>query len=192
MVALTRQRIRVISNTKCEVNITRKYRVASCNTVLNMPGTLESSVFDRLAKKNVNKNARKSDGWISSTLVTSSVDRLRIIHAHHRGGRCWCMRPRSFYVEQTRTRHTRREVSMGGFGLSRRNYKQSEQVVLLLRSPDLTSLPRRKGSQTYSKHKLRGSNNGKPNRNVDVSICNGVYSTAFSVSCKRKNVQRSS
>ena len=62
MVALTRQRIRVISSTKCEVNITKKYRVASSKTVLNIPGTLGSSVFDRLAKKNVNKNARKSYG----------------------------------------------------------------------------------------------------------------------------------
>jgi len=49
-VALTRPRIRVISSTKWEVNITRKYRVASSAMVPRMVGILSDDAFDRIAK----------------------------------------------------------------------------------------------------------------------------------------------
>lgn len=49
-VALTRPRIRVISSTKWEVNITRKYHVASSAMVPKMVGILTDDAFDRIAK----------------------------------------------------------------------------------------------------------------------------------------------
>jgi len=54
-------RFRVITSTKWEVNMTRKYRVASSTMVPKMPGTLGPTVFDFFAKKMINKNARESD-----------------------------------------------------------------------------------------------------------------------------------
>ena len=65
MVKLTRPRARVISSTKWEVNIIRKYHVASSAMVPRMLGNLNFSVFDLIAKKMINENARKSGVHIS-------------------------------------------------------------------------------------------------------------------------------
>lgn len=58
--ALTRPRVKVISSTKCEVKMTRKYSVASSMMVFKMPVT-SNPVFDLLARKMINKNVRESD-----------------------------------------------------------------------------------------------------------------------------------
>jgi hypothetical protein len=54
-----RPKTRVISNTKWEQNMTRKYRVTSSAMVPKMLGTLSPGVFDLTAKKMINENARK-------------------------------------------------------------------------------------------------------------------------------------
>jgi hypothetical protein len=59
-VGLTRSRFKVISSTKCEVKITKKYRVASCVIVPRIVGTLIPGTFDRIAKYTVNANANAS------------------------------------------------------------------------------------------------------------------------------------
>ena len=65
-VALTRPRVRVISSTKWELNITRKYRVASSAIVRRMFGILSVDAFDFAAKKMINENASKSGRYVSS------------------------------------------------------------------------------------------------------------------------------
>ena len=57
---LTRPRFRVISSTKWEVNITRKYRVASSAMVPKIVGILSPGVVHRVAKKIVSENASRS------------------------------------------------------------------------------------------------------------------------------------
>jgi hypothetical protein len=60
-VALTRPRFRVISSTKWEVNIIKKYRVASSAMIFKMVGIWSPDVFDRLAKTMVKENASRSE-----------------------------------------------------------------------------------------------------------------------------------
>ena len=62
---LTCPKVRVITSTMWEVNMTRKYRVASCAIVLMRDGILSPSFSDRIARKIVNENARKSDEHMS-------------------------------------------------------------------------------------------------------------------------------
>jgi len=50
-VALTRPRVKVISSTKCEVNMIRKYHVASSAMALRMLGTLSFDIFDLVARR---------------------------------------------------------------------------------------------------------------------------------------------
>jgi len=64
-VALTRPRVRVISSTKWELNMTRKYHVASCAIVSRRVGPLRFDALDFAAKKVINENARKSGVYIS-------------------------------------------------------------------------------------------------------------------------------
>ena len=64
-VALTRPRVRVISSTKWELNITRKYHVASCAMVPKRVGPLRFNALDFAAEKVINENARKSGVYIS-------------------------------------------------------------------------------------------------------------------------------
>ena len=74
-VALTRPRLRVITSTKWEVNMTRKYRVASFVMDLKMVGILSPPALDLRASKTINENARKSDAnavWAES--VTCGLD----------------------------------------------------------------------------------------------------------------------
>ena len=66
MVALTRPRFKVISSTKWEVNITRKYRVASSAMAFKIVGTLSPRASDVAAMKMIKENARKSCLHISS------------------------------------------------------------------------------------------------------------------------------
>ena len=61
--ALTRPRFRVISRTKWEVNITRKYSVASSAMVFKIDGILSPCTSDLMAKKTINKNARRSGSF---------------------------------------------------------------------------------------------------------------------------------
>ena len=60
-VALTRASPKVISSTKWEVNITKKYRVASSAMFFKMVGILSPLASDTAAKKIIDQNARKSD-----------------------------------------------------------------------------------------------------------------------------------
>ena len=60
VVSLTRPRMRVISSTKWEVNMTRKYSMESPAIVRKTPVTLSPDAFDFTAKKIVNENARRS------------------------------------------------------------------------------------------------------------------------------------
>ena len=57
---LTRPRSRVISSTKWEVNMTRKYRIASSAIVPKRLGILSFFASDFEAKKTINVKARKS------------------------------------------------------------------------------------------------------------------------------------
>ena len=59
-VALTLPKIKVISSTKWELNMTRKYHVASWAMVPRIVGPLIFDVPDFAAKKVINENARKS------------------------------------------------------------------------------------------------------------------------------------
>ena len=69
-VRLTRPIIRVIVSTKCEVKMTRKYRVASSAIVPKILGALKPGIFDFLAKKRINENASESDfGVVSGRLA---------------------------------------------------------------------------------------------------------------------------
>jgi hypothetical protein len=61
MLILTRPRFRVISRTKWEVNITRKYRVASSAMVLKTIGILSPHASDFIARTTITENARRSD-----------------------------------------------------------------------------------------------------------------------------------
>jgi len=65
-IALTRPRVRVISSTKWELNMTRKYHVASSAMVPRRVGPLIFDVPDFATKKVINENARKSGVYISS------------------------------------------------------------------------------------------------------------------------------
>ena len=56
MAILTRPSANVMVSTKCEVNMTKKYRVESFAMVLTIPGAV---VF--LVRKTISKNAKKSD-----------------------------------------------------------------------------------------------------------------------------------
>lgn len=60
MVLLTRPRFRVITSTKWEVNMSRKYRVASSATVSKIVGTLSAAVLVLFAKKIIDKKAKES------------------------------------------------------------------------------------------------------------------------------------
>lgn len=70
MALLTRPRFRVISRIKWEVNITRKYRVASSAMLLKIVGILVPCPSAFTAKKTITENARKSD---SNILCAGSV-----------------------------------------------------------------------------------------------------------------------
>ena len=70
-VALTRPRIRVISSTKWEVNITRKYRVASSAMVPRMVGILTDDAFDLMTSASGGK----------SRLVFERIDRSLCCHS---------------------------------------------------------------------------------------------------------------
>lgn len=59
-VVLTRPRFRVITRTKCEVNMTRKYRVASSAIFPKIVWKLRLVLLHRFAKKTMDKNTRKS------------------------------------------------------------------------------------------------------------------------------------
>ena len=56
-----------MTSTKWEVNITRKYRVASSTMVPKMPVTFDPSAFDFFARKMIKKNARESDDVCASS-----------------------------------------------------------------------------------------------------------------------------
>ena len=64
-VALTRPRVRVISSTKWELNITRKYHVASWAMAPRRVGPLIFDALDFPVKNMINENARKSGMYIS-------------------------------------------------------------------------------------------------------------------------------
>ena len=59
-VALTCPRVRVITSTKWELNMTRKYHVASSAMVSRRAGPLRFDTLDFAAKQTINENARKS------------------------------------------------------------------------------------------------------------------------------------
>lgn len=71
--ALTRPRFMVISNTKWEVNMTRKYRVASSATTPKILGAPNVGILDRIAREIISENARKSG--------TYSFSRVSVIPA---------------------------------------------------------------------------------------------------------------
>ena len=68
---LTRPRLRVITSTKWEENITRKYRVASFAMQLKMDGILSPCASNVIAKKMITENARKSYLHMSSEMSVS-------------------------------------------------------------------------------------------------------------------------
>ena len=119
-VALTRPRFRVISSTKWEVNITKKYRVASSAIVLKIVGIWSPGVFVRLAKTMVNAKARKSEIYIFRQ-GQHPWSRFKIIPTDHRGGRCLYTPPLGFYAGQIDTGDMRRGVSVGVVELRRGN-----------------------------------------------------------------------
>jgi hypothetical protein len=86
-VALTRPSARVISSTKWEVNITRKYSVASSTMVAKIPVNSSPPIFDLLAKKRINKNARES-GVYNVEVVSPILPRSKIAPTYHRRERC--------------------------------------------------------------------------------------------------------
>ena len=75
VVGLTRPGVRVISSTKWELNITRKYHVASCAMVPRSVGPLIFDVPDFATKKVINENARKSGVYVSPqrSIKTSTI-----------------------------------------------------------------------------------------------------------------------
>ena len=60
-VILTLPKDSAASSTKWEVNIKRKYRVASSAIVLKIAEVLSPAFFDRITKKMVNVKAKKSE-----------------------------------------------------------------------------------------------------------------------------------
>ena len=75
MFALTRPRFRVNTRTKWEVNITRKYHVASSAMLSKIVGALSPSTLDLLAEKIINEKARESDvQTLSAASVAPSPD----------------------------------------------------------------------------------------------------------------------
>ena len=66
VIVLTRPRARVISNTKWEVNITRKYQIAPSVMILENSGSFSPCAFAFVAKNIMTKNARESDTHIAS------------------------------------------------------------------------------------------------------------------------------
>ena len=64
--ALTRPRSKVISSTKWEVKITRKYHTASSATVPIIVGILRLPAPHLNAKNVINENARKSGIYVTS------------------------------------------------------------------------------------------------------------------------------
>ena len=71
MAALTRPSARVMVRTKWEVNITIKYRVASCAMIPRIPGTLNPGALDAAAMKIINENARESDSCVIRGISTA-------------------------------------------------------------------------------------------------------------------------
>ena len=81
---LTRPNSIVISSTRCAVNITRKYRVASSATIPKRFGTLSPRTFrpNRTAKNIITENARESE--VNGTLSVMSDIRLDNSHAPYK------------------------------------------------------------------------------------------------------------
>ena len=83
-VALTRPKSRVISSTKWEVNMTRKYHVASWAMVPRRVGPLIFGILDFAAKRVINENARKSGVCISPQgSGTHSSCKFSVVLTHH-------------------------------------------------------------------------------------------------------------
>jgi hypothetical protein len=90
-IALTRPRFRVNTSTKWEVNITRKYHVASSAMLSKIVGTLSPGTLDFLAEKIINENARESDVYISSAAsALPGPDPRRLRHTVEEGYACIC------------------------------------------------------------------------------------------------------
>jgi len=62
-VTLTRPRVRVISSTKWEVNIKKKYNVESSAMVFRILGSLPLVPLVIIARESINENARKSGAY---------------------------------------------------------------------------------------------------------------------------------
>ena len=127
-VTLTRPRIRVISSTKWEVNITRKYHVASSTTILRMLGKLSFGASDLIAKKTINKNARESGVYTSpdgSVEINMAFFKCRRILTHHRRGRSLCRLALWFCAERVNTNDMRQWVCLGTIGLDACNRNEA-------------------------------------------------------------------
>ena len=82
VVALTLPRVRVISNTKWELNMTRKYHVASSAMVSRILGVLRFDTFDFAAKKVINENARRSGVHIAVRVSRNKHNQVRVQGNH--------------------------------------------------------------------------------------------------------------
>jgi len=80
-VVLTRPRVRAISNTKWELNMIRKYHVASSAMVLRMLGTPRCDTFD-FTKKVINENARKSSVHIAVRVSRNEHHQVQVRGNH--------------------------------------------------------------------------------------------------------------
>lgn len=87
-VTLTRPRPMVISSTKWEVNMTKKYNAESSAMDFRMFGRLPLVFFITIVKKIINENAKKSGAYDGSVETNIVCSKSRRILTHHRRERC--------------------------------------------------------------------------------------------------------
>lgn len=104
---LTRPRFRVITRTKWEVNMTRKYSVASSAIVSERVENLNPGALNFLVRKIINENARVSECWKPQYRPM----RVKENSEHQRREKGLCMRsPRIYWAGKIRTGDMRRGV----------------------------------------------------------------------------------
>jgi len=124
---LTRPRVRVISSTKWEVNIIKKYKVESSAMVFRIFGSLPLVSFVVIAKKIINENASKSGAYDGSVEINIACSKGRVILTHHRRGRGLCTRFLGLCVGRVNTHDMRQRVGLGTLGLETCNRSEAHE-----------------------------------------------------------------
>ena len=168
----------VISNTKWEVNMTRKYRVASSATTPKILGAPNAGILDRIARVIISENARKSGAY--------SFSRISVIPTKFNDS--WAPYKSAMLMHATNrllcsTNAQIRYASRGTSGMEEAAYEKSQHnmrtprliVAHLTRELGHTSFTHCKNNHPHPNPKLRGGNDHESNRGGNVSHRHSIY-----------------